>query len=438
MTIKDLLNKPELVFLIISTFFGLLLVFFTPIFQVPDEPMHLLRACEVSNLVIHNDKTGDISKDILPFRKQLVKDNISCFQEFKTNKYYLNNSPELFEFENLNYTHNNTGYSFILYLPSAVTLKIAHCITHNPYIQFYLARMANLFIWILFIFCAIRITPVFKWQFLICALFPMTIYEGMSLSADSFNFGFLFLYIALIFNFIFSKEEKISRPLFYLFIFMSLISIFMKGAILFLLLFYFVPKDKLKNKNLIFLLLLVLCYFMQFVYSANSFVFIGNDVNMELRKLEIVSDPISFLILLIKTLKRFWLFYFKSSIFKLGWLDITPYSPTAYLLFLLYLSASLLEKVNVNWFLKIFSIILNMFFIFLTIAYLYLTFSPEGSNVILGIQGRYFIPLYLTFTLCTANTIFNLSDIHKYRLKIFIISILCITLCYALYLVYSA
>ena len=64
--------KPEFIFLILGALFGLIFLIITPIFQVPDEPMHLLRACEVANLIIHNDKTGDFTKDIFPNRKLLL------------------------------------------------------------------------------------------------------------------------------------------------------------------------------------------------------------------------------------------------------------------------------------------------------------------------------------------------------------------------------
>ena len=87
--------KPEYIFLFLGTFFGLLFMFITPVFQVPDEPMHLLRACEVSNLVIHNDKSGDYTKDIFPNRKLVLKKNCACFQEFRTIRHYTN----LFEFK---------------------------------------------------------------------------------------------------------------------------------------------------------------------------------------------------------------------------------------------------------------------------------------------------------------------------------------------------
>lgn len=173
--------KAEYIFLILGGLFGILFLFITPVFQVPDEPMHLLRACEVASGVIHNNKEGDITKDILPNRKIALKQNYSMFKEFNNKEHY----TDLFEFKDLNYTHNNSGYSFLLYLPSAIGIKITSLISSNPYIIFYAARLFNLFSWLALIYFAIKLTP-FKWQYMICALFPMTVYEGMSISADFF------------------------------------------------------------------------------------------------------------------------------------------------------------------------------------------------------------------------------------------------------------
>ena len=124
--------KAEYIFLILGGLFGILFLFITPVFQVPDEPMHLLRACEVASGVIHNNKDGDITKDILPNRKIALKQNYSMFKEFNNKEHY----TDLFEFKDLNYTHNNSGYSFLLYLPSAIGIKITSLISSNPYIIF--------------------------------------------------------------------------------------------------------------------------------------------------------------------------------------------------------------------------------------------------------------------------------------------------------------
>lgn len=413
--------KPEHIFLCLGIFFGLLFMVITPIFQVPDEPMHLLRACEVSNLVIHNDKTGDFTKDLLPNRKLLLRKNCAQFQKFKN----INHYTDLLEFKNLNYTHNNSGYSFILYLPSAIGLKITSCITTNPYIQFYSARFFNLAVWLALTFFAIKITP-FKWQFLICALFPITVYEGMSLSADSINLGFVFIYIGYIFSLAY-RENKNIKP----FILMTLFSVLFKGIFLFSLLFLLVPKSKINNKFLVFLPLFSIGAILQNILCSNSYMLIGDNIDVETRKLLFFTHPAYVLKLFINTFLHKTCFYLQSSMFRLGWLEIEPNPISVLLLYFSYLISSFIDSIRVKIADRIFIVIFNSIFILLTTALYFLTYSPLESGIIIGTQGRYFIPLHLSF----AAVIQNYFKIHTNYLKLFILSIIILNLIYASFLI---
>lgn len=63
---------------------------------------------------------------------------------------------------------------------------------------------------------------------MICALFPMTVYEGMSISADSINIGFAFLYTAFIFHFAYVKKASLSVKDIILLAAMTILSVFFK------------------------------------------------------------------------------------------------------------------------------------------------------------------------------------------------------------------
>lgn len=415
--------KPEYIFLFLGTFFGLLFMFITPIFQVPDEPMHLLRACEVSNLVIHNDKSGDYTKDIFPNKKLLLRKNCIRFQEFRTIRHYTN----LFEFKDLNYTHNNSGYSFILYLPSSIGLKISSLISSNPYIQFYTARFFNLAVWLALTFIAIRITP-FKWAFLVCALFPMTVYEGMSLSADSINLGFAFLYIGYIFSLAYGENKNI-KP----FVAMTILSVLFKGVFLLSLLFLLVPKEKIKYKNILFAVTFLVGACLQSLLSSHSYILVGDNIDVEARKMLIFTQPIYVIKLFINTFIHKASFYLHSSIFRLGWLDIQPNPIPVLLLYGCYLASSTLDSIKqISCKDKMFILLINTTFILLTTLLYYLTFSPLEKGLIIGTQGRYFIPLHLTF----AAVIQNHFKADKITVKVIILSVIVFNLIYAGYLIF--
>ena len=414
--------KAEYFFLILGGLFGILFLFITPVFQVPDEPMHLLRACEVASGVIHNNKEGDITKDILPNRKIALKQNYSMFKEFNNKKHY----TDLFEFKDLNYTHNNSGYSFLLYIPSAIGIKITSLFSHNPYTIFYAARLFNLFSWLALIYFAIKLTP-FKWQYMICALFPMTVYEGMSISADSINIGFAFLYTAFIFHFAYVKKASLSVKDIILLAAMTILSVFFKGLFILSLLLFLIPNEKFRLKYLIISFLLALGGMLQVFVSANSYILIANDVDITARKLMIINQPLYVLRLFANTFLHKSSFYLQSSIFRLGWRDIEPNPIPVVLLFYAYLAGSCLDKIKVKNSDKLLVLTINGGFILLTVLLYYLTFSPLNNNIIIGAQGRYFIPLFLSFAVVCQNSL----NIQSNKLKISILAIILFNLIYA-------
>ena len=382
--------KPEYIFLFLGLLFGLTFLIITPIFQVPDENMHLLRACEVSNFVLHNNKDGDITKDFFP-NKNLVKENCSNFQEFKNIPHY----TELFEFKDLNYTHNNTGYSFLLYLPSAAGIKITSLLTSNTYIQFYAGRIFNFISWLIITFFAIKIVPRFKWAFLICALFPMTVYEGMSLSADSINLGFAFFYIAYTFYLVYGENKTINRKELCFYIFLSLLSALTKGLFLLTFLSLMIPKEKFKNKFIIVPAIILSVIALQSILTSNSYILTANDVSPEERKILMFSSHVYAVKLFINTLIHKTAFYIQSSIFRLGWLEIEPADASIFSLTFCYLLAIILENNRSKLTERITAFCIISTFVLLTLFLYYFTFSPLENNIIIGAQGRYFIPLWL-------------------------------------------
>ena len=380
--------------------------------------MHLLRACEVSAGVLHNNKNGEVSKDIFPLKKFNVKEKCSKFRKFHEIEHYL----ELFEFNNLSYTHNNTGYSFILYLPQATGIWLTSLFTENPFIIFYVARFFNLVVWLALIYFSIKLTP-FKWAFLVTALFPMTLYEGMSLSADSFNLGFSFLYVALILNLSFGRERFISKQNFFFLVFMSVLSVFLKGIIVLSLLMFLIPKSKLKHKYFIVPALILFCFALQVIFSSNSFIFINTGIDIHERKLMILNSPFYVLKVFVKTLIYKTPFYIKSAVFELGWLNINPNPIFVILLYIAYFLTPTLDKVKVKLRNKFVVIGINFIFIILILLLYFITFTPLDKNIIYGAQGRYFIPLFLLFSIVMQTTL-NLPKRKTFYIKLAILMIL--------------
>ena len=146
--VKQIITRPEIIFVITALVFGLLFNIFTPPIKVADEDAHIWRSCEVADGFFYN-QTPAYS---VPSQKYF--DNII-------------NSPKT--------AHQATGYSPILYAPQAIGIKLSS-VTNNGLFMFYFARFLNMLVWIILTAIAIKITPVFKWLFFFTALLPMTVF----------------------------------------------------------------------------------------------------------------------------------------------------------------------------------------------------------------------------------------------------------------------
>lgn len=144
------IKKPEFIFIIFSFIFGLIMMFVTPPYLVPDEAAHLMRACEVADGIMYNKAPAQ---------------NVECDRYIQKGMNFVR--PEKM--------HQCTGYSPVMYTFSALGLKAG--MLWGGKVMFYLGRFANLLAWIILTALAIRITPVFKFPFLFAALMPMTLYE---------------------------------------------------------------------------------------------------------------------------------------------------------------------------------------------------------------------------------------------------------------------
>ena len=250
----------------------------------------------------------------------------------------------------------------------------------------------------------------------------------MSLSADSINLGFAFLYIGYIFSLAYGENKNI-KP----FVAMTILSVLFKGVFLLSLLFLLVPKEKIKYKNILFAVTFLVGACLQSLLSSHSYILVGDNIDVEARKMLIFTRPFYVIKLFINTFIHKASFYLHSSIFRLGWLDIQPNPIPVLLLYGCYLVSSTLDSIKqISCKDKMFILLINMTFILLTTLLYYLTFSPLAKGLIIGTQGRYFIPLHLTF----AAVIQNHFKADKITVKVIILSVIVFNLIYAGYLIF--
>lgn len=392
------LNHPEIIFVIFALVFGFLMIFITPFNQVPDEYAHYLRAKEVSQGKLYNKPPEKMTKD-----------------ELKTNTYNF---------------HGASGYSPLMYAASGISLKLF------PDIQL-IGRFANLLVWILLIAVAINITPVFKWQLFFIALLPMSLYEGMSYSADSFSNAFAFLFFAYIFKLIFQEKEFSYKKDIPLLLLCGITGALSKGIILPLFLLPFVPIKK--QKGIIILSILAAVFITSYLWSSNNFLATPSVTHTELNKYYIVHNPLAFLIILFHTIKYFWIEWIMSAAGILGNFNIRLNNIIYYLIIFMYgcIFIFIPEKYKITNSQRLTAGFAFFIYMLSTCVLMFIMATPFGHDKITGIQGRYFIPaLPLLFVLFGQN-INNNNDKYSEMFKSITIAYIFLLLCYTCFILYK-
>lgn len=377
-------------------------MFLTPPYKVPDESSHLLRACVVADGIFYNKTPAQ---------------NVEC-DKYIQKQFSLIRPAEVYQV---------TGYPPVLYAFSALGLNAGKL--WGGAVMFYLGRIFNLLMWIALIAVAIRITPVFKYQFLFAALLPMSVYVGMSLSADAFNNAFSFLFFAYLFKLIYDKKD-LERQDYILLVLMSLLSAFTKGAIYPIFLFFFLPIKK--YKYLFSISCLGLAFALMSWWAAINLPFYNPQASPELHRYLLLHNPFDFVLLYIKALIHNCFYYIRSCIGILGLLDVRFALPVYIITMLVFFSSFFfLPEKKVSNPQRILS--LAVLFMFLTMLHcvLYITWTPAGTYKISGFQGRYLISILpFIFLIFAQNKDYVSEKFQKYY-KIFLIIFIFLLLLYA-------
>ena len=386
------IKKPEFIFIIFALFFGFMMMAVTPPYKVPDEEDHLLRACEVADGILYNKTPAE---------------NVQCDNYIRKNM----------EFERPDNVYTVMGYPPLLYFASALGLKVGQI--WGGKVMFFLGRIFNFFVWIALTALAIRITPVFKWIFLFSALLPMSLYQGMSLSADSFNNAFAFLFFAYVFKLIFEKKETSKKDLIILSV-MSFLSAFTKGAIYPILLFVFLPMKK--HKYLFASVCFALAFLLMSYWASINLPFINPPADPEYHKYLLLHNPLDFIREYILAVVFKINYYIRSCVGIFGWLDVRlypwVYTLTAVVFFSLFIFLPEKKVSNVQ---RIFA--LTVLFLFMTMMHviLYITWTPPEFDKIEGFQGRYLISILPYVFLLFAQGKQYVSEKFQTNYKIFIL-----------------
>lgn len=443
-----------IIFVLLAGLFGAIFVFTTPLLWGVDEITQFSRALNISEGHIIAQKLpskiegygGNVPTNLLNLWSN-VSYNLTHPPSNGVHIFYDNSvqneigSQHFSKVESPINFSNTAVYSPVVYAPSIAGIYLSNLLNLNIYWTIILARLATLGFYILFIYFAIKslIKTRAKWIVFTVGLVPMVLFQASIVNADAVTNAVIFLFTALFIKASLLKLKLNRFESWTLIVTALAIPIVKPSYILFSFLLLLVPFEKLyfKRPRLYTYLSLItgILLFAIWTYltkaeasSVKLFNVVGSQyVDSKLQIKYIISHFNTDIILIPKTLLLNDLNYLLSS---LGYLGFAMIQVPAISIIGAVISMVLGALITENWVAKKitkFSMILVTIASFLGILLvLYVTFTQVGLSTVQGIQGRYFIPLFMLALVCFSMTGIRLlvKTAKQYRMATYTMTIL--------------
>ena len=422
MKIFNLISKPENTFLIFALFFGLLFVVLTPPFQVPDEPEHFYKMYGFTEGSLTFKKLENEAGQILPqsmveLGKQYKR--MAFHPNVKTSKKEITESlsRKLEKNDKVFLVYSPTAYTPISYTPQFLILWFMKLVNINPLWMLYILRICSLFLYTGLIYTAIKTIPFRKWLFTLISTLPMSLYMASGVSTDGLTMGLCFIFIAYVLRLALNKEiNKLTKKDWIIFAaLISLITICKFAYLPLIFMYFMIPKEKFKSKNLrlkYFWILLGIntFYVLAFLFTT---IHLSQGLNLDYQDLSInkfdliksiLKHPIHYMNSIFATIVEYSGEHLETLIGRLGWFDtLLPSSLISTYTFLL-ISTSVCdtgkEATDIDYSAKNKFIGFAIYFTVLTIILtsIHVLYNRE-LPAIWGLQGRYLLPVFPLFCL---------------------------------------
>ena len=421
---------------------------------VPDEWYHMRVTLSLTSQI-----TGLEDDKIV-----MTKDEYELFSKFEStyasDKYRTYLVDTLFTKSNSEMIETEIGSvdmkNIFSYFPCVLGVLISRTIGLSPSFTFYLARILNFTLSIILMYFAIKKIPFGKVLLLTIAILPMTCQQICSLSYDSLLNAASFFCMAYGLNFVYKKDSNRKKDVL-LYSLVSILLIAIKSAVYsFILLIPILSKytyDEEKKKNIQFRMILITIFISLFVLISigpilNFLIPNNANVNTGQNLVPWAGTPpysLSFLLenkrysleLFLNTFQYEGINWIKTGIGSmLGWLNISLSVWLIYGWLALIILSSLYDKVNMIYKRnKIILFFIDVIIILLIMLAMAIGWTPDGYDRIMGIQGRYFIPIVFSIFGLLFNTKIVLPEkLRNYYL--FLLPVMSvITVCHLMWLV---
>lgn len=408
--------SPVKFFLCMALLFGPIFIAITPPFESPDEQIHFFRAYHVSGLNLTLDKSESSVGGFLP-RSLLNTVNATFVHPaspgYVETKYdahkiisaaAINTEPQNVRFYDLSATGLNPPTT---YLPQATGIAVARAFEAPPIAMMYSGRLFNMIAWAALCALAVHLIPRKKWAIVFLALMPMSFFQAVSLSADVTAIGSLIIFFAYILKLKDSSKQLTRKQLILLLIAAILMAMSKQSMFIFLPLVLLLPDKLFPRKRLAYLSKSLLIIIPLIFWASWLLLNLNRDLN-QISAYSSGTEQIKFMVLNPHSyINVLWNTYFfswgdtitKSFMGTFGWVNV-PLS--AGIVVMGYISMTLILLMSTNkkklrsWLtgrqkLLVGSIAI-LYWLSLNSA-MYIFNSPAQFKIIVGLQGRYFLPV---------------------------------------------
>lgn len=395
---------------IIILIFGILCSLLMPIGSAPDEYEHIVRA-EITSQgsLVPEYENGSYSSI------RAISDLMNSIHQKRGEGYNLISVKNATVFTNdvdtlpINYSeaHFVSAFAqnpFYGYLAQALGIIIAKLLDLNTIWLLWMGRICNLLLYAGLISYAVKKTPIIKVPFIIMACIPLALYQSSSMSIDALINGLAFIIIAYFFHMYKSPINSLTYKETLIFTVLCLLLGLTKITFfLFIFLLLLVPRGNFKKTKYYYFSLISICalgiigYIWTTGYAQASFnqsyrlqYWIDHNVSST-NQLSYIFDHKKDFIVTVLNIPQYWDI---DLIFNSRDLYFNSFNS----LYLMFLGSVILmypikkQKLELRIGLFVFALVM---YVATYLTFLF-TWTPAGQfNPIVGVQPRYFLPLFV-------------------------------------------
>lgn len=388
--------------LICMSLYTVSLVFIYPVFTIPDEPYHFISALRVAEYNWQESPGWNLSSN-----EHNLPSNSTCLADY----YNGMNSSDPSTLEDitscfLSAPHEIAAYvgavptsRIVAYLPSALGIMFGDLISDSPMVIFYCGRIFNLLTVGAILVYALSLVKKHRMILLAVIFIPMFLQQSISYSYDSILHALCILVIAYGIRLLTTKHKIRKRDFAIIAVALIIIGIIKIPYILVGTPLLFIKSEKFgKRKYQKWLILFALLLIVSLGFIASGCIEAigaGNIVSDPDRGLPLSSifiDPLGAIKRFARTLLQLKEFYIASTIGFFGWFNfsldhIIIYMYIAFLVIVVLSDseAHLSRAFRCCTMLAVIALIGSFFLV------MYLKWTPQTSDIIEGVQGRYFL-----------------------------------------------